>query len=119
MSLLTVYPLSQRKWSEDDKLRHSIACKAKDRLTLEQKIEIIELHETKSQTFLAVKFQVRAVFLFHLEGTISLLRFHSLLFVLTSKPPGLCLTNALTLYVRVRTNRHPKLPFLSCCGLQV
>ena len=71
-------------------MRHSVACKAKDRLTLEQKIEIIELRETKSQTFLADKFQVRAVFLVHLEGTISLLRFHSLLFVLTSKPLRAC-----------------------------
>jgi hypothetical protein len=60
-----MYSLSQRKWSEDDKLRHSVACKAKDRLTLEQKIEIIELHGTKSQTFLANKFRVRAVFLVH------------------------------------------------------
>ena len=37
-------------------MRHSVACKAKDRLTLEQKIEIIALQETKSQTFLANKF---------------------------------------------------------------
>ena len=77
-SPLAIYSLSQRKWSEDDKLRHSVACKAKDRLTLEQKIEIIELRDL-SQVCLTDKFQVNALFLVHLEGTMSLLRFHRLL----------------------------------------
>ena len=56
--------LSQRKWSEEEKRRHSSACIAKDRLTLAQKIEIIRLHESedyrerKSQTALASMFEV-------------------------------------------------------------
>jgi hypothetical protein len=63
MSHVIICSLPQRKWSEEDKLRHSVACKAKDRLTLEQKIEIIQQQDTTSQTLLAEKYQVRAVFL--------------------------------------------------------
>ncbi len=61
---LILFPLSQRKWSEEEKRRHSSACIAKDRLTLAQKIEIIRLHESedyrerKSQTALASMFEV-------------------------------------------------------------
>jgi len=63
-ALWSLFPLSQRKWSEEEKRRHSSACIAKDRLTLAQKIEIIRLHESedyrerKSQTALASMFEV-------------------------------------------------------------
>ena len=53
---------SERKWSEDEKEKHSQACKAKTRLTLEEKLEIIRLFESsdpgehKSQKELAAIF---------------------------------------------------------------
>ena len=53
---------SERKWSEDDKEKHSQACKSKTRLTLEEKLEIIRLFESsdpdehKSQKELAATY---------------------------------------------------------------
>ena len=61
----------QRKWSEEEKKRHSFACTGKDRLTLAQKLEIIRLHDSpnqhehKSQTQLADMFQVLAQYCSH------------------------------------------------------
>ena len=37
---------STRLWSEEDKVRHSKACKSKSRLTLAEKLEIIRLYES-------------------------------------------------------------------------
>ena len=42
----------------------------------------------------------------HLKGTISLLRFHSLLFVLTSKPPSALVLDKCTHSVRARTHKQ-------------
>jgi hypothetical protein len=73
-----------RLWSEDEKLRHSKACKAKARLTLAEKLEIIRLYEShdlnehKNQRQLAELYKKSRMTIWKLLRPASISRFRQL-----------------------------------------